>query len=61
MNLQPMGPNPFTASMNLFLVVCVRCSKSVQSNDVSCDLDAPAGTFYCQHCAVMMMGAERAP
>lgn len=54
MNLQPMQPHSFTASYHAFDVVCSRCDAVKSSTDVSCDLDAPAGTYYCQHCAVVL-------
>jgi late competence protein required for DNA uptake (superfamily II DNA/RNA helicase) len=54
MNLQSMQPHPFDATGHTFQVFCSRCGKSTNSADVECDLDAPAGTFYCQHCAAMV-------
>ena len=54
MNLQPMTPSPFDAMGNTFNVFCARCGKSANSADVSCDLDAAPGTFYCPHCAVIV-------
>ena len=30
------------------------CGKMVQADAVFADLDAPFGTFYCDHCAVML-------
>jgi late competence protein required for DNA uptake (superfamily II DNA/RNA helicase) len=49
-----MQPHPFDATGHTFQVFCSRCGKSTNSADVECDLDAPAGTFYCQHCAAMV-------
>lgn len=52
MNLQPMSPHPFDASGRTFRVFCCRCNKCVSSADVVCDIDAPAGTYYCGDCAI---------
>jgi hypothetical protein len=52
MNLQSMQPHPFDGASRTFLVFCSRCSVGVNSADVLCDLDAPAGTYYCGHCAI---------
>jgi hypothetical protein len=52
MNLQPMQPSPLDSSGNPFDVFCSRCRARKSSTDVDCDLDAPAGTFYCQTCVI---------
>lgn len=55
MNLQRMSPHPFDGSGNTFQVTCSRCGDVKSSADVLCDLDAPAGTYYCTgHCAAMV-------
>lgn len=52
MNLQPMSPSPYSSSGSLIYVFCSRCNKSCSGADVDCDLDAPAGTYYCQDCVI---------
>lgn len=59
MNLQPMQPSPLAADGSTLYVFCTRCNKRCSGADVDCDLDAPAGTYYCQHCSIMVAAAER--
>lgn len=50
MKLEPMKPTPFTASGQTFMILCCRCGERVKSSDVLCDIEAKAGSFYCQEC-----------
>jgi late competence protein required for DNA uptake (superfamily II DNA/RNA helicase) len=47
MNLISPNPHPFCR------VCCYRCGAWHGISDVLADIAAPAGTYYCHHCAII--------
>lgn len=55
MNLHKMQPSVYDGSGSLIHVITSCCNKEKSAPNVWCDLDAKAGTYYCQDCSVRLM------
>lgn len=56
MNLEKMQPSQYSASGEIFNVLCILCNVSVKSTEVIVDTHGKFGDFYCPKCVKTLGG-----